>query len=99
MTMQEMIKTVTPKYVAKLDDSKLKRLNGQLHLANTLARITTRPLIEKVQKFVHTEMYNRGFDGIVKPKNTNVGAFNKKEQLNAITFEIFDNQQEEEKVN
>ena len=67
MTMQEMIKTVTPKYVAKLDDSKLKRLNGQLHLANTLARITTRPLIEKVQKFVHTEMYNRNFDGIVKP--------------------------------
>ena len=68
MTLKEMLKTVTPEYVTKLDDSKLKRLNSNLHFANTLSRVEKRPLIKKVQKFVHTEMYNRNFNGIVKPK-------------------------------
>ena len=52
MTLKEMLKTVTPEYVTKLDDSKLKRLNSNLHLANTLSRVEKRPLIEKVQKYL-----------------------------------------------
>ena len=69
MTLKEMLNTVNAEYVAKLYDSKLKRLNNNLHLANTLAKIETRPKLQKIQNFVHTEMYNRGFEGIVKPTN------------------------------
>ena len=63
MTLKEMLNTVNKPFVQKLDDSKLKRLMNNLHMANTLSRVDKRPLIVNVQKIVQSEMYERGFPG------------------------------------
>jgi hypothetical protein len=42
---------------------------NNLHLANTLSRVDKRPLIVNVQKIVQSEMYERGFPGVIKPKD------------------------------
>ena len=69
MTLKEMLNTVNKPFVQKLDDSKLKRLMNNLHLANTLSRVDKTPLIVNVQKIVQSEMYERGFPGVIKPKD------------------------------
>ena len=69
MTLKEMLNTVNKPFVQKLDDSKLKRLMNNLHMANTLSRVDKRPLIVNVQKIVQSEMYYRGFACVIKQKD------------------------------
>ena len=69
MTLKEILIKVTPNYLSNLDDNSLKILNRNLHLANTLARIETRIKIKTIQNLVHSEMFNRGFEGIKNPIN------------------------------
>jgi len=69
MTLKKILTKVTPNYLSNLDDNSLRTLNKNLHLANTLARVETRIKIKNIQNIVHSEMYNRGFEGVKNPIN------------------------------
>tara|TARA_R100001440_G_scaffold71839_1_gene95146 strand:- start:776 stop:991 length:216 start_codon:yes stop_codon:yes gene_type:complete len=68
MISSKFIAKATPRNISKLDDKRLMKLNETLFFANALSTTEDRKKIESVQNTVHNEMYKRGLDDVVQPK-------------------------------